>query len=453
MRRSSSTGTGTLCSNPVPGFKMIALTFENIYNNRYSSHRTIQARLRVLLPQEVNVKKLARKGNMNQRIDVVLRKFRSRLNSYPPGMCPLVLYRSLLQISINQSCGKCIPCRDGLVEADRLLGKILTGDGTGDTLQKLQDLCQMIAVTADCAVGITAANIVLDSLKEFEDEYESHIQNRRCAENVTQTIPCMSLCPAHVNVPGYISLIREEDFTGAVNMIRDKNPFPTACAMICEHPCEQKCRRSIIDAPINIRGLKKYAVDMVNADEVKTPAPNVPTGRQIAVVGSGPSGLTAAYFLALMGHKVVIFEEHEKPGGMLRYGIPEYRLPKERLDRDIRAILSAGNIELRCNTKIGRDFSFYDLKKDYDAIYLGLGAQIGNRIPVENADAENVIPAADFLQSVAGGAAMDLTGKKGRHPPQAPPRHQCSLRQWYDSRDPGGRPCRPSLYIQFHGEF
>ena len=358
------------------------------------------------------MKNLARKGNMNQRIDVVLRKFRSRLNSYPPGMCPLVLYRSLLQISINQSCGKCIPCRDGLVEADRLLGKILNGDGSAETLQELRDLCQMIALTADCAVGITAANIVLDSLKEFEDEYESHIQNRRCVENVTQTIPCMTLCPAHVNVPGYISLIKEEDYAGAVNMIRDRNPFPTACAMLCEHPCEQKCRRSIIDAPINIRGLKKYAVDMVNADEVKTPVPNVPTGRQIAVVGSGPSGLTAAYFLALMGHKVVIFEEHEKPGGMLRYGIPEYRLPKERLDRDIRAILSAGNIELRCNTKIGRDLSFYDLKKDYDAIYLGLGAQIGSRIPVENADAENVIPAADFLQSAAGGAAMDLTGKK-----------------------------------------
>ena len=349
---------------------------------------------------------------MNQRIDVVLRKFRSRLNSYPPGMCPLVLYRSLLQISINQSCGKCIPCRDGLVEADRLLGKILNGDGTAQTLKELQDLCRMIAVTADCAVGITAANIVLDSLKEFEDEYESHISNRRCVENVTQTIPCMTLCPAHVNVPGYISLIREEDYAGAVNMIRDRNPFPTACAMICEHPCEQKCRRSIIDAPINIRGLKKYAVDMVNADEVRTPAPNFPTGRQIAVVGSGPSGLTAAYFLALMGHKVVIFEEHEKPGGMLRYGISEYRLPKERLDRDIRAILSAGNIELRCNTKIGRDLSFYDLKKGYDAVYLGLGAQIGNRIPMENADAENVVPAADFLQSVAAGNPIDLTGKK-----------------------------------------
>ena len=358
------------------------------------------------------MKRLAKKGNMNQRIDVVLRKFRSRLNSYPPGMCPLVLYRSLLQISMNQSCGKCVPCRDGLVQADRMLEKILNGDGTPQTLEELSALCRMISQTADCAVGVTAANMVLDSLREFEDEYQSHILSRRCVENVSQTVPCMTLCPAHVNVPGYISLIRQEDYAGAINMIRDRNPFPTACAMICEHPCEQKCRRSIIDAPINIRGLKKYAVDMMKADEVRTPAPNVSTGKKIAVIGSGPSGLTAAYFLALMGHKVVVFEEHEKPGGMLRYGIPEYRLPVTRLDQDIRAILSAGDIELRCNTKIGRDLSFYDLKKDYDAVFLGLGAQIGNRIPMENADAENVIPAADFLQDVANGHPLDLKGKK-----------------------------------------
>ena len=358
------------------------------------------------------MKKLTKKGNMNQRIDVVLRKFRSRLNSYPPGMCPLVLYRSLLQISMNQSCGKCVPCRDGLVQAHRMLEKILNGDGTPQTLEELSALCRMISQTADCAVGVTAANMVLDSLREFEDEYQSHILSRRCVENVSQTVPCMTLCPAHVNVPGYISLIKQEDYAGAINMIRDRNPFPTACAMICEHPCEQKCRRSIIDAPINIRGLKKYAVDMMKADEVRTPAPNVSTGKKIAVIGSGPSGLTAAYFLALMGHKVVVFEEHEKPGGMLRYGIPEYRLPVTRLEQDIRAILSAGDIELRCNTKIGRDLSFYDLKKDYDAIFLGLGAQIGNRIPMENADAENVIPAADFLQDVANGHPLDLKGKK-----------------------------------------
>ncbi|HAV00240.1 MAG TPA: glutamate synthase [Lachnospiraceae bacterium] len=371
------------------------------------------------------MRRLAKKGNMNERIDVVLRKFRSRMSSYPPGMCPLVLYRSLLQVSMNQSCGKCVPCRDGLVEVDRLLKDILNGDAEMDTLENMKGLCEMIAKTSDCAVGVNAANLVLDSLRDFKDEYISHIEKGRCVMEAaqtgdglkdelppSQTVPCITLCPAHVDVPGYVALIGAGDYAGAVNLIRDRNPFPTACAMVCEHPCERKCRRTIIDEAINIRGLKKYAVDQAVADKVRTPERNASTGKKIAVIGAGPSGLTAAYFLALMGHAVVVFEEHDKPGGMLRYGIPEYRLPKKRLDEDINAILKAGDIEIRTNTKIGRDISFNEIRDSYDAVFLGLGAQIGNRMPVDNADAGNVIPAADFLQDVAGGKPMDLTGKK-----------------------------------------
>lgn len=349
---------------------------------------------------------------MNNRIDIVLQKFKSRMSSYPPGMCPLVLYRSLFQISMNQSCGKCVPCRDGLVEVDRLLKEILDGDATSETLEEMHDMCRMIARTADCAVGVTAANLILDSLKEFPDEYESHIKHHSCIENVTQTIPCQTLCPAHVNVPEYIALIKEGDYAGAINVIRDANPFPTACAMVCEHPCERKCRRTIIDAAINIRGLKKYAVDQISADKVKTPPANVRTGKKVAIVGGGPAGLTAAYFLALMGHKAVVYDEHEKLGGMLRYGIPQYRLPKDRLDEDIRAITGAGDIEVHTGTKVGKDISFAELRKGHDAVFLGLGAQIGNRMPIENVDAPNVIPAADFLQDVAAGNPMDLTGKR-----------------------------------------
>lgn len=360
------------------------------------------------------MKKLTAKNSMDQRIDIVLQKFRSRMNAYPPGMCPLALYRSLLQVSMSQSCGKCVPCRDGLVEADRLLKSILDGNASQDTLRQIEELCLMIARTADCAIGVSAAHLILDSLREFPDEYASHLNQHSCAGtgNITQTIPCVTLCPAHVNIPGYIALIKENDYAGAVNMIRDRNPFPTACAFVCEHPCERKCRRIIIDQPVNIRGLKRYAVDQIRSDQVLTPSPNVSTGKKIAVVGSGPSGLTAAYFLSLMGHQVEIFEEHEKSGGMLRYGIPEYRLPKERLDEDIRAILSTGNIQVRYQTRVGKDISLQKLREEYDAVFLGLGAQIGNRMPIENAEAENVVPAADFLQQVSSGHPMDLKGKK-----------------------------------------
>ncbi len=358
------------------------------------------------------MRKLAKRGNMDERIDVILRKFRSRMTSYPPGMCPLTLFRSLLHISMNQSCGKCVPCRDGLSEVDYLLKQIINGDGTEETLALIEDKCRMIAESADCAVGVVGAQLILDSLDQFGDEYRSHISNGRCAENVQQTIPCITLCPAHVDVPGYVALIKEGDYEGAVKVIRNSNPFPTACAMVCEHPCEKKCRRTLIDAPINIRGLKKYAVDQAPADKVPTPAANVKTGKKIAVVGGGPTGMTCAYFLALMGHEVVIYEEHEKLGGMLRYGIPEYRLPKERLDQDITGILNAGDITVHYNTKVGKDISFGELKSKFDAVYLGIGAQLGNRMPMENADAKNVIPAADFLQDVAKGNPPDLTGKK-----------------------------------------
>ena len=343
------------------------------------------------------MRKLARKDSMDARIDVVLQQSKSRMSSYPPGMCPLVLYRSLLQMSMNQSCGKCVPCRDGLIEVDRLLKDILNGDATAGTLEKMKSMCWMILRTADCAVGTSGAYLILDSIERFSDEYASHLEHRRCVENPVQTVPCITLCPAHVDVPGYVALVKEGDYAGAINLIRNSNPFPTACAMICEHPCERKCRRTFIDQAINIRGLKRYAVDQVPADQVETPQPNVKTGKRVAIVGAGPAGLTAAWFLSLMGHEAVVFEEHELPGGMLRYGIPEYRLPKARLDEDIRAILDTGNIELRCGTKIGRDTSLGQLREEFDAVFLGIGAQIGNRLPMDNVNAGNVIPAADFL--------------------------------------------------------
>jgi len=358
------------------------------------------------------MKKLAARENMNERIDTVLHKFRSRMSSYPPGMCALTLYRSLLQISMNQSCGKCVPCRDGLVQVEGMLDSILEGTAAPDTPDKIRDMCRMISETADCAVGISAADLILDSLDEFADEYESHITRHCCVGDTAQTIPCITMCPAHVNVPGYIALIGAEDYAGAVKLIRDRNPFPTACALVCEHPCERKCRRLIIDDAVNIRGLKKYAVDCAPSDSVPNPTKNVSTGKRISIIGAGPSGLTAAYYLALMGHSVTVYEEHEKPGGMLRYGIPEYRLPKALLENDIRAILSVGDIELKCNTRVGKDISFDEIRERSDAVYLALGAQTGNRMPVDGADAENVIPAADFLQLVSSGKAPDLNGKK-----------------------------------------
>lgn len=355
---------------------------------------------------------LEQKGNTNEKIANTLFRFRRKITSYPPGMCPLTVQLSLLQTSMNQTCGKCVPCRDGLVQLEKILKMILAGDATMETLDEMKELAEIIRDTADCAVGYESAELILEGMETFRDEYISHIEKHSCRDDIRQTIPCMTLCPAHVDVPGYIALIGQEDYAGAINMIRKDNPFPTACAMICEHPCENRCRRDLIDRALNIRGLKKFAVDQVAADQVKTPECNVSTGKKIAIIGGGPSGLTAAYFLALMGHKAVVFEEQEKLGGMLRYGIPNYRFPKDRLDEDIRAILGTGDIEIHNQTRIGRDISIEEINHNYDAVYVAIGAQNAKNLSMEGIQGENVFSAVNVLREIGNGKKPDYTGKK-----------------------------------------
>ena len=167
----------------------------------------------------------------------------------------------------------------------------------------------------------------------------------------------------------------------------------------------------MLESPINIRALKKYAVDMMPVDKVATPKPNPSTGKSIGVIGGGPAGLTAAYFLALMGHKIEIYETHDKLGGMLRYGIPNYRFPKDRLDEDIRAILNSGDIHVAYNTTIGKDIPVKDIYEKHDAIFVGIGAQTGKTLRIEGADAGNVVSAVDILDQIGNGNLPDYTGK------------------------------------------
>ena len=345
------------------------------------------------------------------KVKSFLDRFEAKAHVCPPGTCPLTTQLSLLVTSMNQTCGKCVPCRDGLPQLAALLQTVLDGTATMDTLEEIKALATMINDTADCAIGYLAAKDVLDGLEAFKDEYESHIKTGACPADRGQKVPCINMCPAHVDVPAYIALCQEGDYAGCINMIRKDNPLPTACAMICEHPCEERCRRTMLDAPLNIRGIKKFAVDQIAADKVATPKANPSTGKKIAVIGGGPSGLTCAYFLALMGHKVVIFERQAKLGGMLRYGIPEYRFPKARLDEDIRAILGAGDIEVRYNTWIDTPELIKGVYDEFDATYVAIGAQAGKRLRLEGADAKNVESAVEMLDRVGNGNRPDYTGK------------------------------------------
>ena len=201
------------------------------------------------------------------------------------------------------------------------------------------------------------------------------------------------------------------NYDKAINLIRRDNPLPTACAMICEHPCEERCRRTLIDAPLNIRGIKKYAVDQIAADKVAVPKANPLTGKKVAVIGGGPCGMTAAYFLSLMGHKVTVYEAKERLGGMLMYGIPNYRFPKDRLDEDFRAILSTGNIEVKYNTSVGKDISIQEVRDSHDAMFVAIGAQVGKKLRMDGVDAKGVYSAVEMLDQIGHGNKPDYTGK------------------------------------------
>lgn len=351
------------------------------------------------------------KNEMNERTAKFLDKFVKRVKANPPGVCPLAVQLAFLQSARSQTCGKCVPCRDGLEQLEKMMAQIVDGKATMDTFNAMVALGKMIRDTADCAIGYEAANIVLQSVDAFHDEYMSHINYQMCQEEVGQKVPCISFCPAHVDIPGYIALIGEHRYAEAINLIRQDNPFPTACAFICEHPCEAKCRRDLLDSPVNIRGLKKFAVDQIAADQVKTPECNVSTRKKVAIVGGGPSGLTAAYYLSLMGHHVDVFEERAALGGMLRFGIPNYRLPKDRLDQDINAILSTGNIDVFLEH--GVDTEEMDrLVEEYNAVYIAIGAQTGKSVSVEGVEAEGVYSAVDMLGEIGRGNIPDYTGKK-----------------------------------------
>ncbi len=333
-----------------------------------------------------------------------------RIVASPPGLCPVDLTRSFIKMCLAQSCGKCVPCRVGLRQLARLFDNVLDGEANEETVENIKLTAEGIYYSADCAIGYEAAKLALKSVDGCIDDFESHIHNGFCSCNSNQPVACVKSCPAGVDIPGYIALVQQGRYADAVRLIRRDNPMPTTCAYICEHPCENRCKRTIIDAPVNIRGLKKMAVD--NSGIVPVPECEAPTGRKVAIIGGGPGGLSAAYYLALMGHKVTIFEQRKQLGGMLRYGIPNYRFPRKKLDEEIDSILSTG-IEVKKNISVGKDISFDDITNEYDATYISIGAHADKKIGIEGEDAKSGITSAvEMLRAIGDGDMPDYTGKK-----------------------------------------
>jgi heterodisulfide reductase subunit A-like polyferredoxin len=209
--------------------------------------------------------------------------------------------------------------------------------------------------------------------------------------------PCTMTCPAHINVQGYIQLIKMGKYTEAVKLIMERAPIPGTLGRICPHPCEEKCRRQEVDEPLAISGLKRFAADQVDLETINPPLVEAKSDR-IAIIGSGPAGLTCAYHLALQGYRPTIFEALPEPGGMLRVGIPQYRLPREVLQKEIASILRLG-VELKLNTALGKDFTLDDLfDQGYKAVFLGVGCHQGRALGIPGEDSEGVMQGVEFLR-------------------------------------------------------
>ncbi|MFW5788913.1 MAG: FAD-dependent oxidoreductase, partial [Spirochaetota bacterium] len=316
--------------------------------------------------------------------------------------CMVDVARFFLEFVQEESCGKCVPCRVGTKRMLEILNRITSGEGEMEDIDRLIELGTQIKETALCGLGQTAPNPVLSTIRHFRDEYEEHIRDRHCAAGVCPGLvraPCESACPAGVDVPGFVALVGERRYAEALALHRNRNPFAAVCARVCFHTCEDHCRRATLDAPVAIRGVKRYMVDQEVVIQLPTVRENAENAtRKIAIVGAGPAGLSCAYFLARLGYRPTVFEAESRPGGMLVQTIPAYRLPRETLAREIRMIEQLG-VDIRTEQKLGRDLSVAELREaGYEALFLGLGAPQCMGMGIDGEDADGVVRAGEFLR-------------------------------------------------------
>ncbi len=311
----------------------------------------------------------------------------------------------------DESCGKCLSCRKGIQRMDEILTDITEGRGKEGDIELLEELATVVKDTTLCGLGQTASNPVLASIRYFRDEYEEHIKRHYCRAGVCRTLaksPCQNACPAGIDVPRYIWLIGQGRLDEALAVVREKVPFPAVLGYTCPHFCEAKCRRGQVDEPLAIRLLKRSAADNDNGLWRANSRVLPPSGKKVAVVGSGPAGLTAAYYLAKLGHEVTVFEASPVVGGMMRLGIPEYRLPREVLQREINEITRVG-VEIRTSSEVR---SLDDLSaQGYDAVFVGTGASRATDMGISGETGASVLHGVEFLMDVNLGRSVKV-GKR-----------------------------------------
>ena len=334
--------------------------------------------------------------------------------------CMVDVARYFIEFTHSESCGKCIPCRVGLDKCLRILNRVTEGTGTTHHLELLDELSRYIRDCSLCGLGQTAPNPVLTTLRHFRNEFEDHILTRRCAAGVCEELalsPCENSCPLHMNIPRFLQLYKEGRMEDAFLSVIFDNPLPSSTGRVCQHPCDNRCRRQTLDQPVNMREVHRYIADSIfesNKYEEMVPAilrrKLEPTGRKIAIVGAGPAGLTAAFYTALLGHDVTVYDSKPEAGGMLRFALPEYRLPKGILRREIELIERLG-VKFIFNTQVGKDMALNDLDDRFDMVFLSIGTWKESWVDQPGMELKGVHPALNFLASVAAGEQVALGGR------------------------------------------
>ena len=318
--------------------------------------------------------------------------------------CMVDTARYFMDFIKDESCGKCVACRLGTKRMLEILERITRGEGEEGDIELLEELGAIIQDTAICGLGQTAPNPVLSAIRNFRDEFEEHIRYKRCRAGVCGELfisPCENACPANVNVPGYTALIAEGRFIDAYNLIRQENPFPSVCGRICTHPCESKCRRRTLDEAVAICDLKRFVADYAHKHEKPYIKDIIfpKNGKKVAIIGAGAAGLTCGHYLVRIGYEVDVYEAEDVAGGVLAYGIPEYRLPMDILQHEIKLIEQEGVI-VHLNTEIGKDISFDQLRKENDAIFVSTGTQMPQRAGIPGENLQGVVHGINYLKKV-----------------------------------------------------